>query len=245
MRKRMGNKRLRRLFTLIELLVVIAIIAILAAMLLPALSKAREKARQISCVNNLKQIGLALNMYTMDSEDYLVPAFWPGDVDGSKDKARHVNFWPAKLYGYIAGTPNTTGEYYIDDLNQYKTLMCPSQTGKQPGYGHNAWYIGYNGRNFSSGGQLRTVSYFKKPTETLAFADQYFGSSDSRYKSFSTWTAFLSPGSWGWQSNWQPMEFRHNNFANVVWLDGHVSSLSLNSGAVGGSNCDANYYGAQ
>lgn len=66
---------MKRLFTLIELLVVIAIIAILAAMLLPALAKAREKAREISCVSNLKQIMLSLTMYA-DEHDGRIPRFY-------------------------------------------------------------------------------------------------------------------------------------------------------------------------
>ncbi len=126
----------RRGFTLIELLVVIAIIAILAAILFPVFARAREKARQTSCLSNLKQIGLGFMMYVQDYDERFMPEynFFDGMVWYNSGKAT----WQITTYG------NYQPVIYPYVKND-QVFMCPSSTRTDPAeqfnydYAMNTW----------------------------------------------------------------------------------------------------------
>lgn len=178
------NRKTRRSgFTLIELLVVIAIIAILAAILFPVFAQAREKARAIACVSNLKQISGATLQYVQDYDE-TYPAGWGDSPQQSNPDLRGQTMWRVAIFPYIQkyGDPNAANDnpkmYATRDAgnNPYNfgAYWCPDKDGADYGptsYGYNSeemthWVDSTPGS--SSGNSLASV---KSPASLVLYAD--------------------------------------------------------------------------
>jgi prepilin-type N-terminal cleavage/methylation domain-containing protein len=227
------RKRSQRAFTLIELLVVIAIIAILAAMLLPALAAAKEKARQISCVSNLKQVGLALNLYVNDNNDYF-PLASDSSIGGT-------NIWTLSVQSYLPLSTKPTGGAKYGAEN--KVFICPSARFINLGtnqivrtYSCTGTMLGTQPGSSGLTATLPRKANMIKPADTLVVVE---GKQQSTLPSSSDVNSSYSNIPWSKaqtdlnQSNPNAsleLDFRHGSQSsmNELYGDYHVGSVSFN-----------------
>ncbi len=232
-----------RPFTLIELLVVIAIIAILAGMLMPALGKARARSRSIACLSNAKQIGLALQQYTVDYNDYL-PNF--SDGNPGSNPMKFTNPWHHALAAYIA--PESVYKDPDNRISPEKGVWrCPGLGDDEMqgtywggGYGANRTLMRYVYKNGTTQkeGTIR-VTRIRKPAETAAIGDSgrpvdVVDGKPVSYVAWMTWiTSPQSSGNWkmpsgtGPKSGTEQPAARHNGSANIVFADCHARAVQF------------------
>ncbi len=189
-------------FTLIELLVVIAIIAILAAILFPVFARAREKARQTSCLSNLKQIGLAVEMYKQDYD------------------SRYFHGWPSPSWSSVIHMINPY-------MKNYQLWMCPSQdasTACSCGYPGDTGDPSYIPASYAFNPYC-TVGWYanmqgKKETSIEAPA-QVILCADGR-RSWIHFSAWCYGNGQGGRSCDPSIANIHNGGANCAYMDGHA-----------------------
>jgi prepilin-type N-terminal cleavage/methylation domain-containing protein/prepilin-type processing-associated H-X9-DG protein len=220
-------------FTLIELLVVIAIIAILASMLLPALSRAKQKAQATRCLSNQKQIALGYLLYANDNSDYLPLAAHEGDAAPCE--------WFFEISSYIAKQTSS----YTNLVAKANVVACPSAkldtafpsntpaSKAYGGYGQNYIYLGYLFEE-----DRKKITTVTKPTETCMNGD---GLDPEPGLSWWNYGYLYPPTLAPWGTSRIYPYVRHGKGGNYSWVDGHVSMTSWTTMSTG-QNGKKNWY---
>ena len=233
--------RKREGFTLVELLVVIAIIIILAAILFPIFARARDKAQHTRCLNNMKQMGAAFEMYEDDYEGTICPVSIGAGIPGGETATSTGLYW-----GYMWGDLVNP---YLKQLKRGKTFgqtsgqgdvfQCPSAPTEEMTSG-NTWQggktIGYNPylTRTTTSTMVKYPSLTLRVTETANYVfdphQPLPGSQkDYRYKGGSWYCPLpsevpIAPGTFGYGFSLYSPGW-HSGMSDVLWVDGHVSSM--------------------
>lgn len=212
---------MKKQFTMTELLIVISIIAILSAMLLPALNKAREAARNITCVNNLRTYSKAVMFYTDETESRFLPPTLVGTGGSDGDNA------------IIKHTRYNVGYFLVNKWISWDTMICPSsklkpfalslfKTKKLTSENHCLQWSSYGFNAVFGQSAPRRLGAIKRPSHYLLFADSRILNTNGAYGSYS----HIYMNGWASTSDTTSSVYPWHlgeRSANALFSDGHIT----------------------